>query len=211
MPTKRKRRVDIFPVETGNVSNQKQESDGSFQAKIKIHKRINNYLLSLITYLFTACLPVIETHAEEVFLEESLKSKEFKGFPMIYLIINRIRMISSSGLSIYLFIIYMQLYVPQICFILPTNNSNNSYDTPFTKMLNLFVGLIFSDSLFLKLLNKFFIEVLNVINIEEKKRISFVFSQGEIDRKCPPSSENDLFISNRDMDTNCKSTYNKKK
>ena len=52
MPTKRKNTVDIFPIETGNVSNQKQESDGPFQAKIKIHKQINKHSFSLITYLF---------------------------------------------------------------------------------------------------------------------------------------------------------------
>ena len=105
MPTKRKHTVDIvdiFPIETGNVSNQKQESDGPFQAKIKIHKQINKHSFSL--NLFFACLHVIEAHAEEVFnLDELLKSEEFKGFPMIYSHINRRRIISSRCLSIYLF------------------------------------------------------------------------------------------------------------
>ena len=104
MPTKRKNTVDIFPIETGNVSNQKQESDGPFQAKIKIHKQINKHSFSLITYLFFACLHVIEVHTGEVFnLDELLKSEEFKGFPMIYSHINRRRIISSRCLSIHLF------------------------------------------------------------------------------------------------------------
>ena len=178
MPTKRKNTVDIFPIEPRNVPNQKQESDGPFQAKIKIHKQINKHSFSLITYLFFACLHVIEAHAEEVFnLDELLKSEEFKGFPMIYSHINRRRIISSSCLSIYRFIIYMGLYVPQICFFLPANNSNRSYYTPFMKILDLYVRLIFSDSLFVILLNEFLIVVLNSINMGEKKRISFVFSQ----------------------------------
>ena len=105
MPTKRKHTVDIFPIEPRNVPNQKQESDGPFQAKIKIHKQINKHSFSLITYLFFACLHVIEAHAGEVFnLDELLKSEEFKGFPMIYSHINRRRIISSRCLSIYLFL-----------------------------------------------------------------------------------------------------------
>ena len=211
MPTKRKHTVGIFPIETGNVSNQKQESDGPFQAKIKIHKQINKHSFSLITYLFFACLHVIESHSEEVFnLDELLKSEEFKGFPMIYSNINRRRIISSRCLSIYLFIIYKRLYAPQICFFLPANNSNSSYYIPFMKILDLYVRLIFSDSLFVILLNEFLIVVLNSINMGEKMRISFVFSQGEIDRKWLPSNENVPFVPNRDIDTNFMTTYNKK-
>ena len=41
-------------------------------------------------------------------------------------------------------------------------------------------------------------------------RISFVFSQGEIDRKWLPSNENVPFVPNRDIDTNFMTTYNKK-
>ena len=62
------------------------------------------------------------------------------------------------------------------------------------KILDLYVRLIFSDSLFVILLNEFLIVVLNSINIGEKKRISFVFSQREIDRKCLPSNENVPFV-----------------
>ena len=78
------------------------------------------------------------------------------------------------------------------------------------KMLDLYVRLIFFGSLFVILLNEFLIVVLNAINMGEKKRISFVFSQGEIDRKCLSSRENVPLVPNRDMDTNCKSTHNKK-
>ena len=68
---------------------------------------------------------------------------------------------------------YMGLYAPQICFFLPANNSNSSYYKPFMKILDLYVRLIFSDSLFVILLNKFLIVVLNSINMGEKKENIF--------------------------------------
>ena len=105
---------------------------------------------------------------------------------------------------------YMGLYVPQICYFLPANNSNSSYYTPFMKILDLYVRLIFFGSLFVILLNEFLIVVLNAINMGEKKRISFVFSQGEIERKWLPSNENVPFVPNRDIGTNFMTTYNKK-
>jgi len=82
MSINKKGMIDVLFLESGNMSNPNEESDESFQGKIKIYNLNNNYFFLFINkYLFLSLLFINEVLPKESSLfNKPIKKKRIESF-----------------------------------------------------------------------------------------------------------------------------------
>ena len=104
MSINKKGMIDVLFLESGNMSNPNEESDESFQGKIKIYNLNNNYFFLFINkYLFLSLLFINEVLPKESSLfNKPIKKNELKVFPNHFLIYMEIIRFINISFSFYI-------------------------------------------------------------------------------------------------------------